>query len=741
MDRTSGCGPEAWRFDSSWAHMDLYSPIENVPRIGPAFLKKLHKLGIKTVHDLLYHFPHRYEDFSNLIYIKDAKINENVCVKGRVLEIKNIRTWKKKMFITEAVVEDKTGAIRATWFNRFYLAKTLKKGEGVALAGKVTSDNRGAYLSNPAYEKIENWEIENSNLTHMGRLVPVYPETERLSSRWLRSIIKPLLFQFGNKLPESLPEEILQKFNFSRISEAIWQMHFPDSIEKAKKASERFSFEELFFIELFVLSEKIKLAKAKSPAIPIKVELVQRFVSSLPFSLTDAQKKCSWQILKDIERPRPMNRLLEGDVGSGKTVVATMAALNTARAGFQVAFMAPTEILAKQHFKEVSKLLFPFKIGIALLTGKEDQITSKKLKGETIEISRQRILTKSLNGEIDILIGTHALIQDKVKFYNLALVIVDEQHRFGVEQRAKLTKQKVVPHLLSMTATPIPRTLALTIYGDLDLSIIDQMPIGRKKIITEIIPPGKRQETYDFIRNEIENGRQAFVICPRIEPSSASTSAKATADKKATEGQAKKEIFSWADVKAVKEEYERLSKEIFPDLKLAMLHGKMKVKEKEKTMRDFKNKKTNILVSTSVVEVGIDIPNATVMAIEGADRFGLAQLHQFRGRVGRSTFQSYCFLFTESPAKRTAQRLAALISAEDGFELSQKDLEIRGPGQLNGKKQWGLPDIAMSALKNIKLVEETREAAREILMKDWQLKKYPLLKKRLEDFPKRVHLE
>jgi ATP-dependent DNA helicase RecG len=452
-----------------------------------------------------------------------------------------------------------------------------------------------------------------------------------------------------------------------------------------------------------------------------------------------AQKKSAWQILKDMERPRPMNRLLEGDVGSGKTVVAAMGILNTARAGWQVAFMAPTEILAKQHFKEVSRLLADFKLDVALLTGKEDKITTKKLRGETLEISRQKILEKSLNGEINILIGTHALIQDTVKFKNLALVIVDEQHRFGVEQRAKLTKQKTVPHLLSMTATPIPRTLALTLYGDLDLSIIDQLPQGRKKIITRVISPKERQKTYDFVRQQIKKGRQAFVICPRIEPG-----------KKNSDGKNEKEFLSWAEVKAVKEEYEKLSKKTFPDLKLAMLHGRMKTKEKEKIMKSFSARggsakggknKIDILVCTSVVEVGIDIPNATVMLIEGAERFGLAQLHQFRGRVGRSVYQSYCFLFTDSPAKKTKQRLAALISAENGFQLSEKDLEIRGPGQLDGSRQWGLPDLAMSALKNMALVEKAREAAKSILINDWQLKKYPLLRARLREFEKRLHLE
>jgi ATP-dependent DNA helicase RecG len=418
--------------------------------------------------------------------------------------------------------------------------------------------------------------------------------------------------------------------------------------------------------------------------------------------------------------------------------------------------MAPTEILAKQHFQEVSRLLQNFNVNIGLLTGKEDKFISKKLKNEVIEISRQKILEKARNAEIDLLIGTHALIQDKVKFGKLGLVILDEQHRFGVKQRAKLLTHKIlrddgkikIPHLLSMTATPIPRTLALTIYSDLDLSLITELPKGRKKIITRFIPPEERKKAYSFIKKEIKKGRQVFVICPRIEPSTKAELGVGYTNQK-------KDILGWAEVKAVKEEYEKLSKVVFPDLKVGMLHGKMATKEKEKTMRDFKNKtsrsalcnrppikkKIDILVSTSVIEVGIDVPNATVMMIEGAERFGLAQLHQFRGRVGRSKYQSYCFLFTDSPAKKTAQRLKALISSENGFQLAEKDLEIRGPGDLTGVRQWGIPDLAMASLKDIFLVERTKEAAKEILIEDPELKKYPLLRERIEEFRKRIHLE
>ncbi len=721
--------------------MNLDTPIKEIPRIGPSFQKKLQKIGIKTVEDLLFHFPHRYEDFSNIRPISKVKLNESNCILGKILEIKNSRTWKKKMILTQALVEDKTGAIKVIWFNQPYLIKVLKVGDVVCLAGKVSLGEKGVFLSSPAYEKVQ----DARELTHTGRIVPVYPETEGLSSRWFRYILKPLLQRFKNQIPEILPQKIIKKYHLLPRNQALWQVHFPDSLEMAKRAKARFSFEELFLIELSVLRERLKLEKEKAPVIPINVELIKEFVNSLPFKLTDAQRKCAWQILKDMEKPKPMSRLLEGDVGSGKTVVAVIAALNTIKAGFQVAFMAPTEILAKQHFKELTKLLQPFKVRIALLTGKEDKIISQKLKNEILEISRNKVLEKARKGEIDILIGTHTLIQDKVKFGKLGFCIIDEQHRFGVEQRAKLTQNSklktqnlYIPHLLSMTATPIPRTLALTIYGDLDLSILDEMPKGRKKIITKVVPPEEREKAYQFIRKRVKAREQVFVICPRIEKTQNS---KVKSQSHNSKLKTKEELLSWTEAKAVNEEYEKLSNEIFPDLKVGMLHGRMKPKEKEKIMRDFKAGQIDILVSTSVVEVGIDIPKATVIMIEGAERFGLAQLHQFRGRVGRSDLQSYCFLFTESPAKRTRQRLEAIIQAENGFELAQKDLEIRGPGSLYGTKQWGIPDLAMENLKNLPLVEKTREAAKELLAEDPNLEKYPSLKEKLKRFEKRLHLE
>jgi len=715
--------------------MQLSTPIEELPRVGPQYQRKLKKLGIKTVRDALFHFPHRYEDFSNLIPIAKAIEGGPFCFQGEIVEIKNIRTFKRRMILTQAVIEDKTGKLKALWFNQHYLVNTFKKGDYVCLAGKVAAKGSAKYLSSPAYEKIPKG-FQSKELTHTGRLIPVYPETEGLSSKWLRFIVKPLLEKFKNQIPDSLPDKIKKEYNFLSLKKALWQIHFPDSLELAKESKRRFIFEELFTLSLFVLKERMKLNREKAIAVPIDLPLIKKFTESLPYKLTDAQRKSVWQILKDLEKPRPMNRLLEGDVGSGKTIVAAISALNVAKYGYQTAFMAPTEILAKQHYRTITNILKSFKVNIGLITGKESYYKNKK-------IPRKELLEKVKENKIDILIGTHAIIQDTnpktkyktpVKFSRLAFVVIDEQHRFGVDQRAQLFKQKeFIPHLLSMTATPIPRTLSLTIYGDLDLSVIDEMPQGRKKIITRVIQPKDKKETYDFIRSQVKEGRQTFVICPRIEPPKP--------PKEDAEGIIEQRVLVWMDVKAVKQEYEKLRKEIFPDLKIGMLHGKMETQEKERMMKKFKSGKIDILVSTSVVEVGVDIPNATVMMIEGSEKFGLAQLHQFRGRVGRSGFQSYCFLFTDKPGLITNRRLKALISCENGFELAEKDLEIRGPGDLLGTRQWGVPDLVMSSLKDISLVEKSRAEAKEILKEDPTLKKHPLLRESLEEFRKKIHFE
>ena len=733
--------------------MNLSTPIEEIPRIGIIYQKKLKRLGIKNIRDLFFHFPHRYEDFSNLIPISKAESGGPFCFQGEILDIKIIYTRKKRMVLTQATIGDGTGKLKVIWFNQPYLINTFKKGDYVFLAGKIAKKGSAKYLSSPAYEKPPTtFAKSGGGLTHTGRLIPVYPETEGLSSRWLRFIIKPLLIKLKDQIPDSLPEKISKKYKFLPFQEAIWQIHFPDSLKSAQEAKRRFAFEELFNLSLFVLRERLKLAREKAIPIPLNLNLIKKFTASLPFKLTFAQKRCIWQILKDLEKKEPMNRLLEGDVGSGKTVVAALSALNVIKVGYQVAFMAPTEILAKQHYKTLNKLLNPTPyarphlsrknskglgggVNIGLITGKENYYKNKK-------ITREELLKKLEEGKIDILIGTHALVQEGVKFRKLALVILDEQHRFGVEQRAKLCQsskdtkgEKIIPHLLSMTATPIPRTLSLTVFGDLDLSIINELPKGRKKIITKIVRPKDKKETYDFIRKEVKKDRQVFVVCPRIEPP--------TTFLENNIGQIiyNKSGGGWMEVKAVKDEYQKLSKEIFPDLKIGMLHGKMKAQEKEKVMKDFKAEKIDILVSTSVVEVGVDIPNATVMMIEGSEKFGLSQLHQFRGRIGRSNFQSYCFLFTNTPGLITNRRLKALLSCENGFELAEKDLAIRGPGDFSGSRQWGIPDLTMASLTDVFLVEKAREEAQEILGKDPELKKYPLLRERLKEFGQRIHLE
>ncbi len=720
-DRTPACGVGGRRFDSCRARMNLSTPINQIPSIGPFYQKKLEKLGIKRAQDLLFHFPHKYEDFSNFSSISQIDSEGNYSIKGEVIKIENKRIFKRKMVVTQATIKDSSGKIDAVWFNQSYLLNKIKEKGLFIFSGKVKKRGASFSLTNPLYQEAEKSDS-------LGEIIPVYPETRGLSSKWIQSLVKKIMPLLENQIQEMIPREILAKREIMPIKKAIREIHFPSSQESAQKARERFSFENLFLIQVTVLSERIRLSREKAFSVTADIERIKRFVESLPFKLTDAQKKTSWRILKDLEKSYPMNRLLEGDVGSGKTVVAAIAILNTIKAGFQASLMAPTEILAKQHFNGIFDLIKRFNVNVGLLTSKEDRFYSKKLYTDFIEISRKKLLEKVKSGDINLLIGTHALIQDKVKFKNLALVVLDEQHRFGVNQRAKLTTKEGslkprVPHLLSMTATPIPRTLALSIYGDLDISIIDELPKGRKKITTKIAFPEERKEIYKFVKSEIKKKRQAFVICPRIESSETSKETK------------------WSKLKAVKDEHDKLSKEIFPDLNVGLIHGKMKTKEKEKIMQDFKNQKVDILVSTSVVEVGIDIPKASVMIIEGADRFGLAQLHQLRGRIGRNKFQSYCFLFPDSSASKTNERLKALVSSNDGFSLAEKDLKIRGPGDFVGTRQWGMPDIIMDSFKDFSLVEESKENAKLLLEKDPFLKKHPNLKKKVDELREKMHLE
>src|SRR3989344_3719402 len=747
---------------------DLSLPVEKLKNVGTRNAPRLHRLGVKTLKDILWHFPTRYEDYSETVPISDITPDQKVNIQGEIVKITTKKLFPRRMFITDAIVKDLSGAIRAVWFNQPFIENQLPEGAFVSLAGKVKTGKNGTYLSSPTYERITDYglritdsETENnnsqfairnsqSNLKHTKGLVPVYPETEGITSKYLRFLIKPLLSDL--KIPDPVPEMILKKHGFPALAVAIKNIHFPNSEESAQKAKERLAFDDLMLFQIKALLERRKLNQLKSASIPFNEDLVKSFIADLPFELTKDQKIAAWEILKDLEKKYPMNRLMEGDVGSGKTVVALIAALEVVRCGYQVVIMAPTEVLAQQHYKTISELTANHNLKIGLLTSSTAIMGGKKIKKAAIknELSKREPM---------LLIDTHAVIsarggpasggQKPIDLPRLALVILDEQHRFGVQQRASLVKSQnngFVPHLLSMTATPIPRTLALTIYGDLDISIIREKPKNRQKIVTKIIGPAQRRSAYQFVREEVSKGKQVFVVCPRI----AASKNGGEPHPKGMGTRQEKLALLWQEVKAVEEEYKKLSQEIFPDLKVAMLHGKLKPKEKNKIMSDFSAKGgsasdvkdgIDILVSTSVIEVGVDIPNATIMMVESAERFGLAQLHQFRGRVGRSEHQSYCLLFSSSGDKSTNQRLKALVNCDDGFELAEKDMTIRGPGEFIGTKQSGMPDLAMASLANIDLIKKARTEARLLLKEDPSLTRYPLLKERLNEFQKMTHFE
>ncbi|MFB6212924.1 MAG: ATP-dependent DNA helicase RecG [Candidatus Magasanikbacteria bacterium] len=696
--------------------MNPKTPLKNVNGVGEKFLPKLEKLGLKTVQDLLYHFPRKYKDFSETKKIDNLQEGEKITVEGQITDSNTRKSWKKKFIIFEIEITDETGSIKAVWFNQPYLQNVLERGQHVQLSGEVDTHKGSLQFSNPIYEKTEN----KDTLIHTGRILPIYPETKGLTSRGLRYLIHPLLKQINFK--ENIPEKIRKEQNLKEINDSLKKIHFPKNKQDIKKANKRFSFEDLFILQLYNQKQRQKLKKQKSYSIKQDIQYVKDRLSELPFDLTTDQKKTLWEILKDLNKENPMNRLLQGDVGSGKTVVALISSLLSTQKGYQVAFMAPTEILADQHFETTKNLFKNFEQGLGLLTGSG----AKVFYGEGLqkEVSKDELKDKIKQNEIKFIIGTHALIQDEIKFPKLGLVIVDEQHRFGVKQRSALVqdKQDHIPHFLSMTATPIPRTLSLTIFGDLDLSTIQELPADRKPVTTKVIPPSQRKKAYKFIKKEVEKGRQAFVICPRIEKNEDDDN-------------------SWDSVKAVKEEYEKLSEKVFPDLKVDMLHGQIGAEEKNEKMRKFSKGKTDILVSTSVVEVGIDVPNATIMMVEGAERFGLAQLYQFQGRVGRGEHKSYCFLFTDSKSASTHKRLRSIVEADNGLELAQKDLAIRGPGEFLGQAQSGMPDLAMKAIKNPKLAQLTKNSAKKIFKEDPSLEKYPRLKEDVKRFEERVHKE
>ncbi|MBI4991849.1 MAG: ATP-dependent DNA helicase RecG [Candidatus Harrisonbacteria bacterium] len=706
--------------------MNLQTDLASIPGIGLKFSARLKKLGIKTVKDLLWHFPFRYEDYTKIVPIGELAINQSATIKGQIHQISTRRTWKKNLLITEAIIVDETGGIKAVWFNQPYVNNILREGNYYNFAGKVTGSKREIYLASPSYEPIE----ARGETKHTAGLIPIYPETRGLTSKGLRYLIKPILKNL-EPIEDFIPEEILKENKFPDINLALKRIHFPLQAMDAENAKKRFAFENLFLLQLNNLKIRSRLAEKKTAPIKITQDEIPKIIGQLPFQLTNSQKISLEEIMADIQHPHPMNRLLQGDVGSGKTVIAAIAAILAAKNDLQAVFMAPTEVLAGQHYRTITKTFDKFNKGIALLTANKSELDyGDKLNAK---ISKNKLLKEIESGNVKIIVGTHAVIQKGVKFNNLSLAIVDEQHRFGVAQRAALanqSNQEISPHFLSMSATPIPRTLSLTVFGDLDLSTITELPAGRKEIITKIVAPENRLKAYAFIREQVKKGRQTFVICPRIEPGAVKEGEILTeAKKKALE------------LKSVKEEFEKLSTKIFPDLKVVMLHGKMKGKEKDQIMKDFQDKKYDILVSTSVIEVGVDVPNATIMMIEGAERFGLAQLYQFRGRVGRGEHQSFCLLFTDSDSENVQTRLNYLLTAKNGFELAEKDLLIRGPGQFLGQEQTGLPDVAMDALKDIQLVKVSRDAAKNVLSNDPELKNYPALATKFSEFQKEIHLE
>jgi ATP-dependent DNA helicase RecG len=671
----------------------LDAAVSTLPGVSTAYTARLQRLGISTVGDLLYHFPHRYDDYSTLKPIDQLEYGEETTIVGTIWETRSRKTRGGGEIVT-SVVADASGTIEAVWFNQPYLVRQLRAGRRIVLSGKVEEYLGRLTLQSPVWEPLER------ELIHTARLVPIYPLTRGVTSRWMRRMTKRVVDHWAPRLEDYLPKTVQQRAELMDLGTAIRQIHFPDDEQSAREARRRLSFDEFLFIQLGVLHQRQRWQSQQGVPIPTNEALLEAFVQSLPFTLTGAQQRSVEKILEDIAQSRPMSRLLQGDVGSGKTVVATAAMLMAVAAGKQAALMAPTEILAEQHYRTVSALL-----ANSSAWGLGRPVSAVLLTGSLRRVERGKVYSALASGQADIVVGTHALIQRHVTFRDLALATVDEQHRFGVVQRGALRSKGGSPHMLVMSATPIPRSLALTIYGDLDVSVIDELPPGRQQIETRWLLPKERERAYAFVRSQVEKGRQVFILYPLIEES----------DKVAA--------------RAAVDEYERLRREVFSDLEVGLLHGKMKARDKDAVMTRFREGQMDILVSTSVIEVGIDVPNATVMLIEGADRFGLAQLHQFRGRVGRGEHRSYCLLLSDTaspddPQTRTTwERLKAIEETQDGFVLAEKDLDLRGPGDFFGVRQSGLPPLRLASLSNVRVLEQARAEAQAIFREDPTLSK------------------
>ncbi len=707
--------------------MNPTDSIRTTGRLAPAQISALEKLGIESVLDLLYYFPNRHIDAGKATTLDMASLGTRVTVYGLIEKVDMKKSFKGKIPMGEATLRELSGRIKLVWFNQPYMAKLISVGDKVRVSGELKKHGSQMTITNPDVEKVTS--IPNGinpslfgegGLNDDERFFPVYSESKGITSTWIYHKIKKVISSgVLDKIKDPIPEEILKKYNLPNLQNAMVWMHMPRDPKHSEAARKRFAFEEIFFIQLERWKARKEYEASPSWKISAPKKDVDSFVKNFGFPLTDAQKGAINTIFNDFASDSPMLRLLEGDVGSGKTAVAAATAFSTIKTRpdgqnfgtLQVAYMCPTEILATQHFESFIKYFVGTGIQIALMTGSGcRKFPSKVNPNGWTDISRNQLLKWVDNGEIAIVIGTHALMSKTVKFKHLAYVIIDEQHRFGTNQRAKLVqKDGRIPHLLSMTATPIPRTLALTLYGDLDLTLLDSMPLGRKPVITKVVNAKDRDNVYKHVSEELESGRQAYVICPRIDEDDP--------DKTAT-----------STMRNVKSEAKRLQEKVFPKYKIGILHSKMKPSEKDSVMEKFSKHEIDILVATSVVEVGVNVPNATVIVIEGSERFGLAQLHQLRGRVIRGTFQAYCYLFTESQTDKTRERLKAMITAKNGFELSEIDLTLRGAGELSGGKQWGISDIGMEAIKNIKMVEAARFEAKNILEKDLNLVNYKELK-------------
>ncbi len=733
--------------------MNLKDPLTQHFRIDALHQKALLRLGIVTIENLLYHLPQRYEDISSIQSVSGLVKGQDAVVYGQIGGLKTRKAWRSKVPIAEGWVEDGSARIKVMWFHQPYLAKMLTSGTYVKLAGKVTGSEGKLYIANPEIEKLETLPIDRhdsifNNTSAQGETIyPVYRETKGVTSKWFyHTVIKCFEHGILEQIIDPIPEEILKRYNLPTLTTALQWIHTPKKADHAKSARKRFAFEEVFYIQVAQVLSRARVESSESYSFNTDPSHIEAFTERFPFALTTAQEKAITNIFRDVGSSRPMSRLLEGDVGSGKTAVAATITYATVTSrppegirptpgcrasvheleygNLQVAYMAPTEILAKQHFESFIEYFKHLPINIGLITGSGCmKFPSKTDSTKPTKISKAQLVKWVKNGEVPILIGTHALMYKSVEFKHLALVIIDEQHRFGTNQRKALAKKdQRMPHLLSMTATPIPRTLALTIYGDLDITLLNQMPSGRKPVITKIVAQGKEEEMYAHVRAELEIGRQAYVICPRInEPDP--------------------EMETAVNAKSVIEEAKRLKEKVFTDKRIAVLHSKMKPAEKEKVMSEFAEHATDILVATSVVEVGVNVPNATNIIIEGAERFGLAQLHQLRGRVIRGTHQPYCFVVTESKSERTRERLKALTTAKSGFDLAEFDLAQRGSGELYGAKQSGLTDLGMEAIKNIKLVEAARDEARVLVQNDIELEQHSAIRERVLRIMETLHME